>query len=176
MNDESPLFQPLQVGPVTLAHRIAMAPLTRFRADDHHIPLPFVAEYYSQQGSTPGTLLVSEGTFIDARAGGARNVPGIYNASQIAAWKDVTAAVHAKGSMIFCQLWALGRAADPAVCAEEGITRLSSSPVPIPGGHPAANPMTQTDIADFIAMYARAARNAIEPASTASSCTAPTAT
>ncbi|KAF9883322.1 hypothetical protein FE257_003740 [Aspergillus nanangensis] len=163
MNDnKSPLFQPLQVGPVTLAHRIAMAPLTRFRADDNHIPLPFVAEYYSQRGSTPGTLLVSEGTFIDARAGGMRNIPGIYNAAQIAAWKKVTAAVHAKGSMIFCQLWALGRAADPAVSAEEGFSRLSSSTVPIPGARPAANPMTPVDIADFIAMYASAARNAIE--------------
>ncbi|KAJ5537287.1 hypothetical protein N7513_010473 [Penicillium frequentans] len=161
MATQSPMFQPLQVGQVTLKHRIAMAPLTRFRADDQHVPLPFVAEYYSQRGSVPGTLLVSEGTFIDAQAGGTRNVPGIFNAAQISAWKDVTAAVHAKGSYIFCQLWALGRSADPEVCEEEGIRRLSSSAVPVEG-RPAATPMTKQDIDEFIQMYVQAAQNAIE--------------
>jgi NADPH2 dehydrogenase len=139
-----------------------MAPLTRFRADDQHIPLPFVADYYSQRGSVPGTLLISEGTFIDARAGGTRNVPGIYNAAQIEAWKKVTAAVHAKGSYIFCQLWALGRTADPKVCAEEGIERLSSSAIPVDGSKQAGKEMTKKDIQDFLSMYAQAARNAIE--------------
>ncbi|KAJ5633281.1 NADH:flavin oxidoreductase/NADH oxidase family protein [Penicillium lividum] len=162
MAAQSPLFQPLQVGQVVLKHRVAMAPLTRFRADDQHVPLPFVADYYSQRGSVPGTLLVTEGTFIDAQAGGTRNVPGIYNAAQISAWKDVTAAVHAKNSYIFCQLWALGRAADPEVCGEEGIERLSSSAVPVEGSRPAATPMTKKNIDDFIQMYVQAARNAIE--------------
>ena len=88
-----------------------MAPLTRFRADDFHVPLPFVAEYYAQRASVPGTLLITEATFIAPAAAGLGNVPGIWNADQVAAWKKVTDAVHTKGSFIYMQLWALGRAA-----------------------------------------------------------------
>lgn len=162
MSEVSPLFEPLEVGPVTLSHRISMAPMTRLRADDQHVPLPFVADYYAQRGSVPGTLLITEGTLIDARAGGLANVPGIYNSEQIEAWKKVTAAVHAKGSYIFCQVAAFGRAADPANCAEEGIERLSSSKVPMSVDQPAAELMTKEHIESFIAMFAQAARNAIE--------------
>lgn len=68
----------LEMGPVTLSHRISMAPMTRLRADDHDVPLPFVADYYAQRASVPGTLLITEGTVIDARAGDLANVPGIY--------------------------------------------------------------------------------------------------
>jgi len=101
----SKLFQPLQLGKAKLGHRIALAPLTRFRADDDHVPLPIVKTYYEQRGSVPGTLLITEATIISPRASGYYNVPGIYNDAQIKAWKEVTDAVHAKGSIIYCQLW-----------------------------------------------------------------------
>src|SRR4051794_34610739 len=100
----SKLFQPLKIGNVELTNRLVMAPLTRYRADDNHVPLPFVSTYYSQRGSYGGTLLITEATFIAPRAGGYENVPGIYNSAQIAAWKKITDAVHKKGSFIFLQL------------------------------------------------------------------------
>src|ERR1700761_1567122 len=103
------LFQPLKVGALTLSHRISMAPLTRFRVDENNVPLPFVKTYYEQRASIPGTFLITEATVISPRAGGYANVPGIWNRDQIKAWREVTDAVHAKGSYIFCQLWALGR-------------------------------------------------------------------
>lgn len=109
------LFTPLKIGNITLQNRVVLAPLTRLRASDEHVPLPFVADYYSQRGSTPGTLLISEATFIRPEAGGMKNVPGIWNQAQIDGWKVVTDAVHAKKSFIFLQLWALGRAAEESV-------------------------------------------------------------
>jgi len=63
----SRLFQPLKLGNVQLSNRIALAPLTRIRADDNHVHLPMAAEYYAQRASTPGTLLISEGSFIAPR-------------------------------------------------------------------------------------------------------------
>ena len=66
-----------------------MAPLTRERADDNHVPTSLMVEYYAQRASTPGTLIISEGTFIAAQAGGYTNVPGIYTEEQIAGWKRV---------------------------------------------------------------------------------------
>jgi hypothetical protein len=75
----SKLFKPLKIGNAQLQNRIVMAPLTRFRADDNHVPLPFVAEYYSQRGSVSGTLLIAEATLIAPQAGGYPNIPGIYS-------------------------------------------------------------------------------------------------
>ena len=83
-------FQPIKVGDLTLAHRVVLAPLTRFRGTKfEHVPLPNVKEYYRQRGSTPGTLLITEATFISPQAGGYTNVPGIWSDEQISKWKEV---------------------------------------------------------------------------------------
>ncbi|ESZ94379.1 NADPH dehydrogenase [Sclerotinia borealis F-4128] len=158
----STLFTPLKVGAAELQHRIAMAPLTRFRADDSHVPLPFVAEYYAQRASVPGTLLVSEATFIAPQAAGYANPPGIWNQDQIAGWKKVTDAVHAKKSYIWMQLWALGRAADPTSLEQEGGYKVkSASDIPFEGGAK-PEPLTEVEIKEYIGLYAQAAKNAIE--------------
>lgn len=83
------LFQPITIGRMQLAHRVAMAPLTRLRANKQHVHGDLGVDYYSQRASVPGTLLISEATFISPRAGGYDNAPGIYTADQIAAWKRV---------------------------------------------------------------------------------------
>ncbi|KGO46504.1 Aldolase-type TIM barrel [Penicillium expansum] len=156
------LSTPLHVGRLDLSNRIAMAPMTRFRADDNHTPLPMMVEYYAQRASVPGTLLITEATFISPRAGGAANVPGIYTSAQIAAWKEVTSAVHAKGSYIYLQLWALGRVASPEQLKKEGDFQLvSSSPNPITPGTTVPHELTESEIQDWIKDYAQAARNAI---------------
>ncbi|PGH09120.1 hypothetical protein GX51_00874 [Blastomyces parvus] len=153
---------PLQVGNITLQHRIVLAPLTRFRADDNYVPLPMVKDYYAQRASLPGTLLITEGTFISARAGGFPNVPGIYNDEQIKAWKEVTDAVHAKGSFIFCQLWALGRAADAKVLTAEGYPVVSSGDIPISEERAVPKPLDENGIQELIGDYAQAAKCAME--------------
>lgn len=86
----SKLFQPFKLGNIELKHRIVLAPLTRFRANKEHVHGDLAVEYYSQRASTPGTLLITEATFIAAEAGGYANVPGIWNDAQVAAWKRVS--------------------------------------------------------------------------------------
>ena len=76
MNTRSKLFQPVQVGNLQLANRIVLAPMTRFRASNAYVAGPLIAEFYAQRASTPGTLLITEGTFPSAQAGGYPNVPG----------------------------------------------------------------------------------------------------
>ncbi|KAF7532827.1 hypothetical protein G7054_g7632 [Neopestalotiopsis clavispora] len=157
----SRLFEPLKLGNVTLQHRIAMAPLTRFRADENHVPLPFVKEYYAQRASVPGTLIISEATLISKKAGGYGLVPGIWSQEQIAGWKEVTDAVHAKGSSMFLQLWALGRVADPGNAAKEGIEIKAPSAIPQAEGATVPQELSRDEIKSFVADYAQAARNAI---------------
>lgn len=162
----SKLFTPLKVGRMTLNQRIAMAPMTRLRADASHVPLPAVKDYYQQRASVPGSLLVTEATVISPRHGGYPNVPGIYNDEQIAAWKEVTNAVHEKGSYIFLQLWALGRTANPKFMANHGYDLVSSSDVPMKSmfsdemHYP--RPATEREIQDAVSDFATSAENAMK--------------
>lgn len=89
-NSDAALFQPLRVGNAELKHRLVMAPLTRYRADDAHVPTDLMVDYYSQRASVPGTLLVTEGTFIAPQAGGYNRVPGIWSPEQVQGWKKVS--------------------------------------------------------------------------------------
>ncbi|KAI8662153.1 Oxidored-FMN domain-containing protein [Fusarium sp. Ph1] len=158
----SRLFKPIKIGNMTLHHRIAMCPLTRYRASDEHVPTPSSQDYYGQRASVPGTLLISEGTFISPAHGGFANAPGIYTDEQIKAWRPVTDAVHAKGGFIFCQLWALGRTAEPDVAKKEGIVFCSSSDIALDSVRPRPKPFTIPEIHECIQVYAQAAKNAIE--------------
>ncbi|KAJ7121366.1 hypothetical protein C8R44DRAFT_622933 [Mycena epipterygia] len=163
----SKLFEPLTVGTAALQHRVVLAPLTRYKASKEHVPyLPLVAEYYTQRGSRPGTLLITEGTFIAARAGGYAHVPGIWSPEQIAAWKvaRITESVHAKGSFVFMQLWALGRAANPEYLAHEdpSFPYVSVSDGQVTGRSKPPRPLTVPEIKEYVGMYAQAAKNAID--------------
>ncbi|KAF7367891.1 putative inactive dehydrogenase EasA [Mycena sanguinolenta] len=157
---------PFRIGNVHLRHRVVLAPLTRFKADDAHVPfLPLVADYYSQRASKPGTLLITEATFIAARAGGYAHIPGIWSLDQIEAWKTITAAVHAKGSFIFLQLWTMGRIgrADQLISEDPTFPYVSASDVPLQGRPgPPPRPLTVPEIKEYVALYVQAAKNAIE--------------
>ena len=83
------LFTPIQVGNAHLTHRVVLAPLTRARANAQHVPSKLAVEYYSQRASVPGTMLISEGVIIAAKATGMAHIPGIWSDEQIAAWKLV---------------------------------------------------------------------------------------
>jgi NADPH2 dehydrogenase len=158
------LFTPIKVGNMCLSHRIVLCPLTRCRTYANHVPGPQAATYYAQRASVPGTLVITEATIISPEAGGCPFVPAICTQEQIAGWREVTDAVHEKGSFIFCQLWALGRAANPTVLAEEcGAPLVSASPIPLkkcPDDIPHA--LTEPEIKTFINYYVTAARNAME--------------
>ncbi|KAJ7447166.1 NADH:flavin oxidoreductase/NADH oxidase [Mycena latifolia] len=157
------LFQPTQIGDIQLSHRVVFAPTTRFRADANHVPLPHVAEYYEQRASTPGSLLITEATTIAGRAAGYRHVPGVWSDAQIASWKTVADRVHAKGSYIFLQLYALGRAAEPEALAEEHLPYVSASAVPLTGGQ-VPRALTIEEIKEYMQLWATAASNAVHKA------------
>jgi len=103
------LFTPVTLGSLVLPNRILMAPLTRCRADVEHVPTDLMVEYYAQRASAG--LIVTEATMaIEGHSAFGAREPGVYSDAQIAAWKKVTDAVHAKGGRIVLQLWHGGRA------------------------------------------------------------------
>ncbi len=102
------LFTPLRLGDLTLPNRIVMAPLTRNRAlPEGDVPYELHAEYYAQRASAG--LIITEATQITQEGKGYIQTPGIYSPDQVAGWRKVTQAVHAKGRRIFLQLWHVGR-------------------------------------------------------------------
>jgi N-ethylmaleimide reductase len=107
------LFTPTQIGRYTVQNRMVMAPMTRSRADDAGIPSDLVSTYYSQRSSAG--LIISEGVFPSAMGKGYVRTPGIETDAQVAAWKKVTEAVHAKGGRIFMQVMHCGRISHPSL-------------------------------------------------------------
>lgn len=123
------LLKPFQLGDLTLANRIVMAPLTRGRAGPERTPNAVMAEYYAQRASAG--LIISEATTISAQANGWLESPGVYTDAMQEAWKRVTSAVHAAGGRIFLQLWHMGRASHSDF--HGGSLPVSASPVKIEG-------------------------------------------
>jgi N-ethylmaleimide reductase len=115
----SRLFSPVEVGSYQFAHRVVLAPLTRMRAEHGARPGALMAEYYAQRTS-PGALLISEATIAAPEGNGYLGAPGLYDDSQIAGWKQVTDAVHAKGGRIFLQLYHAGRQSNAQLQPEGG--------------------------------------------------------
>lgn len=106
------LFTPCKLGALTLSNRVVMAPLTRCRADAQHVPTALMVEYYAQRASAG--LIIAEATMVmEGNSSFGGREPGIYSSAQVAAWKRVTDAVHAKGGQIILQLWHGGRACHP---------------------------------------------------------------
>ncbi|WP_321344907.1 alkene reductase [Breoghania sp.] len=161
------LFTPLKVGDVDVANRVAMAPLTRNRAlPEGDVPHALNAEYYAQRASAG--LIISEGTQISPSAKGYAWTPGIYSDAQVAGWKPVTDAVHAKGGKIFAQIWHVGRvshtslqpdgAAPVAPSAIAAETRTYDGQGFVPTSEPRA--LEISEIAGILDDYRKAAANA----------------
>ncbi len=105
------LFDPIQMGDLSLPNRIIMAPLTRCRAGTGRVPTALMARYYRQRASAG--LIISEATSVSPMGVGYPDTPGLWNEAQVAGWQQVTREVHAAGGRIFAQLWHVGRISDP---------------------------------------------------------------
>jgi N-ethylmaleimide reductase len=126
------LFTSLQLGAIQLPNRIVMAPLTRMRAGPNNVPTALNAEYYAQR-SLAG-LIISEGTAVSPQAQGYPSSPGIYTAEQIAGWRGVTNAVHARGGRIVMQIQHNGRNSHSSLLPDGSLPVAPSSiPPNLPG-------------------------------------------
>ena len=128
------LFKPLQVGRYQLAHRVVMAPLTRMRAErETFAPRALNAEYYGQR-ATKGGLIIAEASPVLSQGRGNPATPGIYSEAQVSGWRKVVDAVHAKGGVIFLQLWHVGRVSHSSLLPDgaasyESVLHGGSAPI-----------------------------------------------
>ncbi|RXK85739.1 alkene reductase [Filimonas effusa] len=120
------LFQPYSSNALQLKNRIVMAPMTRARNPDG-IPNEMNARYYQQRAAAG--LIVTEGTAISDTAKGVLHIPGLYTSQQVEGWKLVTRAVHEQGSVIFTQLWHVGRVSHTSI-QPNGAAPVGASDIP----------------------------------------------
>ena len=117
------LHTPIQLGDLNLRNRIVMSPMTRTRNEPGHVPGALVVEHYADRADAG--LIITECTSVSADASAFGDDPGIYNEAQVAGWKRVTDAVHAKGGLIALQIWHPGRATHPFI--NDGAISISST-------------------------------------------------
>src|ERR1700747_1200615 len=99
------LFTSVRIGSMELEHRVVMAPLTRSRSvQPNGIPGDLMLEYYTQRTSEGG-LIVSEASQLSHATRGWHGAPGMYLDAHVEGWKTIVDAVHAKGGLMFAQLW-----------------------------------------------------------------------
>jgi N-ethylmaleimide reductase len=163
------LFQAFSSPALTLANRTVMSPMTRSRAVEANTPNALMAEYYAQRAGAG--LIVTEGTSPSPDGLGYARIPGLYNAAQVAGWKLVTDAVHARGGKIFVQLMHTGRVTHVANLPA-GARVVGPTDVACPGDmwtdgagmqpHSAPHALTEAEIAGVVAEYAQSARLAVE--------------
>ncbi|HEY0587693.1 MAG TPA: alkene reductase, partial [Pseudoduganella sp.] len=162
----STLFDPITIGALQLKNRVVMAPLTRSRAvGGKRVPNALMAEYYAQRAGAG--LIISEATSVTPQGVGYENTPGIWSDEQVAGWKLVTEAVHAKGGKIVLQLWHVGRISDPSLLG--GQAPVAPSPIAAKGNvsllrpaRPYAVPraLETSELAEVVQAYRSGAENA----------------
>lgn len=163
---DSPLFQPLKMGALTLPNRVVMAPLTRNRAGPDNVPQALNVEYYRQRASAG--LIISEATQICPEGVGYPSTPGIHSKAQVAGWKTVTDAVHAAGGRIVLQLWHVGRISHPSLQPDGQLPVAPSAIKPAgkaltydgPQDFVTPRALEAHEIPGIIEQYRRAAENA----------------
>ncbi len=160
------LFDPVTIGSIAAPNRIFMAPLTRGRGTREHVPTPMMVDYYAQRASAG--LIITEATGISRQGSGWPFAPGIWTDEQVAGWRLVTAAVHARGGRIVLQLWHMGRIVHPSFL--DGEAPISASALPAPGeAHTyegkqpftVPRPLAVEEVPGLVADYVHAAHNAI---------------
>ncbi|MGY2185581.1 N-ethylmaleimide reductase [compost metagenome] len=162
------LFSPTRIGAIEVSNRIAMAPLTRSRADMDGVQTPLAIDYYGQRASAG--LIITEATNISRQGRGYAYTPGIYTDAHVKAWKPVTEAVHAAGGRIVVQLWHVGRMSHVSL-QEDGVAPVAPSAIQAggnvfteAGNMPPSMPraLSTEEIAGILEDYRHAARLAKE--------------
>lgn len=161
------LLEKTQLGNINLKNSMAMAAMTRGRADIDGLVGDMTVAYYTQRAGAG--LLLTEAIRISEEATGSPLTPGIFTEQQIEAWEKVTTAVHDKGGVIIAQLWHTGRVGHSV--ERNGKLPLAPSPLPIRGmrhftsqgmkDYEVPEQMTIEQIKQTVKDYGQAAKNAI---------------
>jgi len=161
------LFSPVTLGELELANRVVMAPLTRMRSGSAGVPGDIVVDHYAQRAGVG--LIITEGTYPTPEGQAFVGQPGIVTDEQVAGWRRVAEAVHARGGRMVLQVMHGGRVTHPDVNGGRrveapsaiaidgaGHTERGKQPYPVP------HALSTDEVRDVVAAFVRASERAIE--------------
>ncbi|MAC58054.1 MAG: 12-oxophytodienoate reductase [Novosphingobium sp.] len=168
MTDFSPLFTPFELGKFTLPNRIVFPPMG-LQVCEGGVPGEEAADYYARRAQGGASLVITEGVYIDHPSSGDNPLLGRFHGEDaFAGWRNVAAKVHAKGGICVPELWHVG-------LIYKGPDVLTGGPLAYrpelgqvsPSGYidpesKVCEGMTQAEIDDVTAAYARGTRKAVE--------------
>lgn len=168
MTDFSPLFTPFRLGKFTLANRFVFPPMG-LQVCEGGVPGNEAADYYARRAEGGASLVMTEGVYIDHPSSGDNPLLGRFHGEDaFAGWRNVAAKVHAKGGICVPELWHVG-------LIYKGPDVLTGGPLAYrpelgqvsPSGYidpqnKVSEGMTQTEIDEVIAAFARGTRKAVE--------------
>jgi 2,4-dienoyl-CoA reductase-like NADH-dependent reductase (Old Yellow Enzyme family) len=156
--DLSALFDPVTIAGLSLSNRLVMAPMSRYFCPDG-IPHAGVVDYYRRRAEGGVGLILSEATYIDHPSAECYDGVPRFHGAALDGWKAVIDAVHGAGGRMFPQLWHVGSFRQPGMAPDPempGLGPSANTNAAIEGDVP-TRPMSEGEIADIIAAYAKAA-------------------
>ncbi|MVT43927.1 alkene reductase [Chitinophaga oryziterrae] len=162
------LLSSATIGKYALSNKVVMSPTIIKRRTTSGIPDDAMVEYYSMRAGAG--LIIAEGSGLSENGMGHAHMPGIYSKEQIAGWKRVTSAVHAKGGKIFLQIMHTGRISHPAnmparteILAPSAVMAKGEIWTDLHGWqpHPTPRAMTTKEVEQMVKLYVKAATQAI---------------
>lgn len=152
------LDTPFSLKSLRLKNRFAMSPMTRYFAPDG-VPTEEMAAYYRRRAEGGAGLIISEGLGLDRVNSRAVRVVPNFHGDALPGWSEVLEGVHAAGAAMAPQLWHVGGVPD------YNFPDAEHDPLESPSGLigpdlPGGRQMTDEDVADAIASFARGAAEA----------------
>ncbi|OIK23911.1 NADH:flavin oxidoreductase/NADH oxidase [Streptomyces malaysiense] len=171
----SVLFEPVTLRGVTIPNRVWMPPMCQYSAEPEGpltgAPHDWHLAHYGARATGGTGLIVVEATAVSPEGRISPYDLGLWNDTQVEAFRRITRFLSAQGTVPGVQLAHSGRKASterpwkggaPVGPEGHGWQPLAPSPLPFAEGHPVPTELTVDQIKDMVEQFGRAARRALE--------------
>ena len=169
-NSTPHLFRPVTFRSVTSRNRIMLSPLCEYSAPEGLAGGWHMVHLGARAVGGAG-IVFTEATAVEPRGRISKYCPGLWNDAQRDAWAPIAAFIESQGAVPGVQLAHAGRKGSmtrpwegrkPLAPQDGGWQNLAPSPQPFNAGDPPPREMTQEDMGELCAVFAAAARRALE--------------
>jgi len=153
------LFQPVQIGGITLKNRLVMSPMTMNYATTEGLATEKLIRYYVERARGEVGLIIVEGTFFTPEGKGYTNQLGLTSSRHAEKLRELTEAVHElnNDTKIFIQIHHAGRRAHAEVSGHQPV---SPSAIPVEPGGEMPRALTEGEIKGLVEAHVEAAARA----------------
>lgn len=148
------MFQPIQIGPMTVANRFVMSPMGNNFANTDGTMSERSASYYGARAKGGFGLITFEATVVYKEAKGGPRKPCLYDDSTVSSFQAAIAACHQAGAKVSIQLQHAGPEGNTKIT---GYPLKAASAIPASCGRETPQAITKEEIYRLIECYGDAA-------------------